>query len=336
MKLRTQTVSRLGAIGVVAAAHVLAMPLASDGPCAATVPRIGILEMEDESANAANLQAFRQGLQELGHVEGQSFAIEYRSAKDRPERFGELAAELVRLRVDVIVTRGEPAAFAAKRATSTIPVVMASSSAPAVSGIVSSLARPGGNVTGFHTLATSEAGGRRLELLREMVPGLSRIGLLWNPADTYTQLIAKATEAAARAPGVQLKSLEWQKSTALERVFETALMDQVDGLVVVEDYQTFSERVRIVDFAARSRLPAIYGLREYVDAGGLMSYGTDRRDLYRRCAGYVHRILNGTKPADLPVEGPIAFELAINLGAARAIGLTIPPALLARASYIVK
>ncbi len=231
-----------------------------------TVTRLR-LEVAGVASNAANLSAFRQGLAELGYVEGQNFVIEYRSADGRAERFSDLATELVRLKVDVIVTRGTPAALAAKRATQAIPIV-----------------------------GPPELGGKRLQLLKEVVPGSSRIGILWNPGDLYTPLIVRDTERAARAMGVQLKSLEVQRAE------------------------------RIVDFAAMSRLPVIYGLREFVDAGGLMSYGTDRRDLYRRCATYVHRILTGASPADLPVEPPIKFELAINLKTARALGLTIPPA----------
>ena len=287
------------------------------------------------ASNAANLSAFRQGLAELGYVEGQNFVIEYRSADGRAERFSDLAIELVRLKVDVIVTRGTPATLAAKQVTQTIPIVMASSGDPVVEGIVASLARPGGNVTGLHIMAPPELGGKRLQLLKEAVPGSSRIGVLWN-SDLYTPLIVRDTERAARAMGVQLKSLEVQRSEPFEQLFETALLGQVDALVAVEDYFTFTYRARIVDFAAMSRLPAIYGLREFVDAGGLMSYGTDRRDLYRRCATYVHRILTGASPADLPVEPPIKFELAINLKTARALGLTIPPALLLRADYIVQ
>jgi putative ABC transport system substrate-binding protein len=261
--------------------------------------------------------------------------IEYRSADDRTERLGDLAVELVRLKVDVIVTRGTPAALAAKQATRTIPIVMASSGDPVAEGIVASLARPGGNVTGLHIIGPPELGGKRLQLLKEAVPGSSRIGILWNP-DLYTPLIVRDTERAARAMGVQLLSLEVQRSEPFEQVFETALFGQVDALIAVEDSLTFYLRARIVDFAAMSRMPAIYGLREFVDAGGLMSYGTDRRDLYRRCATYLHRILTGASPADLPVEPPLRFELAINLKTARTLGLTIPPALLRRADYIIQ
>lgn len=323
-------------VGVVLAVLCLSTSLAIEAPQAGTVYRIGVLEILDEGSNTANLGAFRQGLADLGYVEGQNVVMEYRSAGGRPERFSDLATELVRLKVDVIVTRGTPAALTAKQVTRTIPIVMASSGDPVLEGIVTSLARPGGNVTGLHIMAPPELGGRRLRLLREVVPGASRIGILWNPGDLYAPLIVRDTEVTARAMGVQLRRLEVQRSERLEHLFETALLDQIDALIAVEDQLTFTYRPRFLEFAAMSRLPAIYGLREFVDAGGLMSYGTDRRDLYRRAATYVHRILAGARPADLPVEPPVKFELAINLKTARVLGLTIPPALLRRADYIVQ
>ncbi len=272
-------------------------------------------------------------------MEGQNLVIEYRSADGRPERFVDLARELVRLKVDVIVTRGTPAALSAKQATGTIPIVMATSGEPAAEGIVASLARPGGNVTGFYIIAPAELGGRRLQLLKEVVPGASRVGIIWNPADLQTPLIVRETERVARIMGVQLKSFELGRGEGLatfDQTFEAALMGQVDAFIAVEDYVTFTFATRILDFAAMSRLPGIYGLREFVDAGGLMSYGTDRRDLFRRSATYVHRILKGASPADLPVEPPTRFELAINLKTAKMLGLTIPPSLLQRADYLVQ
>jgi putative tryptophan/tyrosine transport system substrate-binding protein len=305
----------------------------------AKVYRIGVLEIVGAEANIANLGAFRRGLRELEYVEGQDFVIEYRSADGRPERFADLATELVRLEVDVIVTRGTAAALSAKRATKTVPIVMASSGEPVAEGIVASLARPGGNITGFHIIAPAELGGRRLQLLKEAGLGSSRVGILWNPADIQTPLIVRDTERVAQAMGVQLKSLELQGREGLatfDQAFEAALMGQVDAFIAVEDYLTFTYRDRIIKFAAMSRLPAIYGLREFVDAGGLMSYGTDRRDLFRRSATYVHRILKGARPADLPVEQPTKFELAINLKTAKELGLTIPPSLLQRADYLVQ
>jgi ABC-type uncharacterized transport system substrate-binding protein len=318
------------------AAALLAAPLAIEAQQTGEVYRIGVLEVAGVASNAANLSAFRQGLAQLGYVEGQNFVIEYRSADGRPARFSDLATELVGLKVDVIVTRGTPATLAAKQATQTIPIVMASSGDPVVEGIVASLARPGGNVTGLHIMAPPERGGKRLQLLKEAVPGSSRIGILWNAGDLHASLIVSDTERIARAMGVQLKSLEVKRSEPFEQVFETALFGQIDALIAVEDYFTFAYRTRILDFAAMSRLPAIYGLREFVDAGGLMSYGTDRRDLYRRCATYVHRILTGASPADLPVEQPTKFELVISLKTAKAIGLTIPQSLLLRADQVIE
>ena len=328
--------NRLPALSLVVAVLILAAPLTIEAQRTGKVHRIGVLEIVGVASNAANLSAFRQGLAELGYVEGQTFVLEYRSAEGRPERFSDLATELVQLKVDVIVTRGTPATLAAKHATQTIPIVMASSGDPALEGIVASLARPGGNVTGLYITAPPELGGKRLQLLKEAVPALSRVGILWNPGDLAAPLIVRDTDRVARALGVKLTRLELQRSEPFEQLFETALFDQIDALIAVEDYFTFTYRTRILDFAAMSRLPAIYGLREFVDAGDLMSYGTDRRDLYRRCATYVHRILSGANPAHLPVEPPIKFELAINLKTARALGLTIPPALLQRADYTVQ
>ena len=325
----------IAAVGAVACA----VSSLADAQQHARVYRIGVLETVPAASNVANLGAFREGLSQLGYVEGGNFVVEYRSADGRTERLSDLANELVRLNVDVIVTRGSPAAISAKHATTTIPIVMATSGEPAAEGIVATLARPGGNVTGFHITAPAELGATRLRLLKEAVPAASRIGILWNPADLQTPLLVRDTERVARSLGVQLNSFEMQAREGLatfDRAFEAALMGQVNGIIVVEDYVTFRFRDRILGFASMSRLPAIYGLREFVDAGGLMSYGADRRDLFRRSATYVHRILNGAKPGDLPVEPPTKFELAINLKTADALGLTIPPSLIQRADYLVR
>jgi putative tryptophan/tyrosine transport system substrate-binding protein len=298
--------------------------------------RIGVLEIVDAVSNGPNLGAFRARLAELGYVEGHDVVIEYRSADGRSERLPDLASELVRLKVDVIVARGTRAALSAQAATLTIPIVMASSGDPVSEGIVASLARPGGNITGFHVMAPPELGGRRLRLLKEVVPASSRVGVISNSADILSPLIVRETEKVARMLGVQLKHLDVQRPEAFEPAFEAALMDQVDALIAVEDFLTFADRAKIVGFAAMSRLPAVYGLREYVEAGGLMSYGTDRRDLFRRSATYVHRILNGARPSELPIEAPVKFELAINLKTAETLGLTIPPSLRSRADYVVR
>lgn len=324
-------------LGVVLAATATPAPAQSTP----TVYRIGVIETVPVSANAENFGAFRRGLAELGYVEGQNLTIEYRS-DDRAERLAGLAAELVRLQVDVLVTRGSQAALAAKRATGTIPIVMATSGDPAAEGIVRRLARPEANVTGFHGMVPVELAGKRLQLLREIVPGASRVGIIWNPEDIQSPLLVRGTERAAQAMGVTLRSLEIPRCwgarcrEAFDHVFEAAMMGQVDAVISVEDSPSFNNRARIVEFAAMSRLPAIYGLREFVDAGGLISYGTDRRDLFRRAAAYVDRILKGASPGDLPVSPPTKFELAINLKSARVLGLTIPPALRQRADYLVE
>jgi putative tryptophan/tyrosine transport system substrate-binding protein len=329
-------------ITLAAAALLCAATLDAEAQHPGKTYRVGVLELVNATANAENLDAFRQSLNDIGYVEGQSFVMEYRSADGRAERFPDLAVELVQLKVDVIVTRGTPAALAAKRATATTPIVMASSGDPAAEGIVASLARPGGNVTGFHVMAPPELGGKRLQLLKEAVPASSRVGILWNTGDLQSPLLFRDTERVARAMRVQVKSLELQRawpsnpSRAFDQAFEEAMLGQVDALIAVEDQVTLVERTRLVSFAAMSRLPAMYGLREFVDAGGLMSYGTDRRDLFRRAATYVHQILNGARPADLPIQPPSKFELAINLKTARALGLTIPPSLLRRADYLVQ
>jgi putative ABC transport system substrate-binding protein len=317
-------------------AGILTAPLAAEAQQAGKVYRIGVLEIVGAPANAANLTAFREGLRELGYVEGQNFTIEYRSADGRTEQFPDLASELVRLKVDVIVTRGTPAALAAKQATGTIPIVMASSGDPAAEGIVASLARPGGNVTGLHMMAAPQIGGRRLQLLKEMAPGLSRVGVLWNPATHYTPLLMRETERTARAIGVRLQGFEVQGPEDLDRTFDAVVLSQINALITVEDYLTFTHRTRIVELAAMSRLPAIHGLREFVDAGGLMAYGIERQDLFRRSATYVHKVLNGASPAGLAVEPPSKFELVINLKTAKALGLTIPPSLLQRADQVIE
>jgi putative tryptophan/tyrosine transport system substrate-binding protein len=325
---------RRGFIGAVIGG-LLAAPLGAKAQRAGTPHRIGVLEVLEAGSNVANLNAFRERLRELGYVEGQNLVIEYRSADSRPERFADLAIELVQLKTEVIVTNGDAAASAARRATRTTPIVMASSFDPVGAGVVVSLARPAGNVTGFHFWASPKLGGQRLELLKELVPSVSRVAVLWNSGNIYSHLVVKETEMIASALGIQLQRLDVNRSWDLERAFEAAMLGQVDALMTVDDYLTVTDRVRIVEFAAMSRLPAIYGLREFVDAGGLIAYGTDRRDLFHRSATYVHRILRGTRPADLPVEPPTKFELVINLKTAKALDLTIPKSVLVRADELV-
>lgn len=312
---------------------LLLVPLVVEAHQTGRVYRVGVLETVP---SAANLAALRRGLAELGYVEGQNLAIEHRSADGRTTRLADLAHELVRLNVDAIVTQGTPAALAAKQATTTVPIVMGSSGDPAAEGVVASFARPGGNVTGFHVMAPPEMGGKRLRLLKEMVPALSRVAVLWNSGNLYVALLVRDTETVARAMGVKLQTVGFRSRWNFDAAFEEAILGQTDAVIAVEDDQTLSDRARVVEFATMSRLPAIYGLREFAEAGGLMAYGTDRRDLFRRAAGYVHRILEGTKPGDLPIEPPTRFELVINLKTARALRLTVPPSLLQRADHVIE
>jgi putative ABC transport system substrate-binding protein len=305
----------------------IAVPRTIHARPAGRVYRLGVLEVAELAARAAPLGALRQGLTALGFSDGRNLVIDYRSANGHAERCPDLAIELVRRNVDVIVTSGVPAALAAKRATRAIPIVMASSDDPVAAGIVASLTRPGANVTGLHAMAPPELGGRRLRLLNELLPGLSRVGVLWNSRNVYAPLLVSDTEKVARAMGVQLRSLKVHSPSDLDRVFEAALLDQVEAVIAVEDHLTLTQRARIVDFAALARLPTVYGLREFVEAGGLMAYGTDRQDLFRRSATYVHDLLEGARPADLPVAAPTRFELVINGKTAARLGLTIPSSL---------
>ena len=316
-------------------AVLFAAPLAAEAQPAAKVYRIGVLEPTSMALNAANLDAFRQGLRELGYVEGRNMRIEYRSADGRSERFPDLAAELVRLKVDVILTRGTPAVMAAKNATGTIPVVMAASGDPVLSGVVASLARPGGNVTGLSAIVV-DVSGKRLELLREVIPGVSRIVGLFNMSNPIDALQWKETEIAASSLRVQLQLLDVRKPGDFGRAFDAATKQRAGALVAGADALTWANRRSIVDLAAKNRLPAIYVAREFVDAGGLIGYGVSYPHLYRRAASFVDKILKGAKPADLPIEQPTEFELVINLKTAKALGLTIPPSLLLRADEVIQ
>jgi putative tryptophan/tyrosine transport system substrate-binding protein len=279
------------------------------------------------------LDAFRQELSKLGWIEGKNITIEYRFAEQKPERLPELAADLVRLKVDLIVTVGRGPALAAKSATTTIPVVMTSPGDPVGEGLVASLARPGGNVTGFSGLPT-ELNSKRLEILKDAVPKLARVGLLRGLA---ASLQLKEIRPAALALKLKLEEIETQYDPkSLESAFKTAKQKQVGAIMTTTTLPFFAERKRIVELAAKYRLPAIYFQKEFVDEGGLMSYGTDYADLYRRAAVYVDKILKGTKPADLPVQQATKFEFVINLKAAKQIGLTLSPEFLARANQVIK
>ena len=297
--------------------------------------RVGVLETVSTDMNAANLDALRQGLREFGYIEGRNLIIEYRSADGHGERFADLAADLVRLNVDLIVTRGTPATLAAKNATRTIPVVMARSGDPVGSGLVASLARPGGNITGLSTL-TVESEAKRLELIRELVPGVERIAALSNMSTPNSPPQWKQLEAAARALGVQSRLLDVREREELEPAFESVVKERADAIVVGQDALLQANRRLVSDLAAAHRLPAIYRSKEFVEAGGLVAYGPNYPEFYRHAATYVDKILKGAKPGDLPVEQPTKFELVINLKTAKALGLTIPQTLLLRAEEVIQ
>ena len=301
----------------------------------AKVPRIGYLAGASPSAIAFRTEAFRQGLHERGYVEGKNIMVEYRFAEGNFRRQKELAAELVRLNVDVIVTSGPASTRAAKEATATIPIVMTFDSDPVESGSVASLARPGGNITGLSTLAP-EISGKQLELLKEIVPRLSRVVVLGSSSNPGNVQVLKEMEAASRGFGLKLQHLDILDAKEIEALFRTASNERADAVVVLAGTVIIAQRRQIADLAIKSRLPSIYERREFVQAGGLMSYGISVIDLDRRAAVYVDKILKGAKPADLPVEQPKKFELIINLKTAKQIGLTIPLNVLARADKVIK
>jgi ABC-type uncharacterized transport system substrate-binding protein len=329
---------RLQTIGFVVrlALALLAAPLATEAQQPAQIYRIGYLGPGSGSTLPAALDAFRQQLRQLGYVEGQNLGIEYRWAADRDDQLPSLAADLVRRKVDVIVVEGHtPAIQAAKQATGTIPIVMGVSGDPVKTGLVESLARPGGNVTGL-SLLTPELAPKRLELLKEAVPTLARVAVLWNAANPVKVLDWHETQAAASALGLQLQSLEVRGPPDFDGAFDAATRDRADALVVLPDGLINSHRKQILDFAMASRLPGMYPYREFVDAGGLMSYAPSYVDLFRRAAVYVDRILQGTKPADLPVEQPTKFELVLNMKTAQALRITFPPTLLILADEVIR
>jgi putative tryptophan/tyrosine transport system substrate-binding protein len=317
-------------------AGVLAAPLAAEAQQADKIARIAYLA-PNIAASLHLPGAFRQGLRDLGYVEGRNVVIEYRDAEGKFERLPALAAELVALKVDVIVVGGTPHALAAKQATRTLPIVFASPPAPVESGLVTSLARPGGNVTGLAGHAP-ELVGKRLELLKQAVPGVSRVAFLWQPGvigDRPARDMLNEAEVAARALGVRLQFVEARGREDFDGAFSEMTREHAGAVTVLSSSMFFDERRRLVDLAAKNRLPALYATRESVDAGGLMSYGPNLADVFRRAATYVDRILKGAKPADLPVE-QLKYELAINLKIAKALGLTIPPSLLARADTVIE
>jgi putative ABC transport system substrate-binding protein len=299
------------------------------------VPRIGFLLASSASANSARVEAFRQGLRELGYVEGKNIVIESRYAEGKIDRLPALVADLVRLKVDVILSAGPAVTRPASEATKTIPIVMAQDGDPVANGFVASLARPGGNITGLSTLAP-ELSGKQLELLKEIVPKLSHVAVLGTSTRPGNAQALKEIELAAGALKVQLQYLDVLATKDIETAFRAASKGRADAVLMLGNPVATSQRTQITDLAVKNRLPVIYDRPEFVEDGGLMTYSVSQNDLFRRAATYVDKILKGAKPSDLPVEQPIKFELVINLKAAKQIGLTIPPNVLARADRVIK
>jgi putative ABC transport system substrate-binding protein len=306
-----------------------------DAQQAAKIPTIGYLSVSTPAVAAPNLEAFRQGLRELGYVEGTTVALAVRYGEARSERLPELARELGSLKVDVIVTANDVATAAVKRETQAIPIVMANSIDPVGTGFVASLARPGGNVTGLSNIS-SELSGKRLELLREAVPRLSRVALLWNPDVRGAVLDYRETETAARSQHLELQSVEVSRTEDLHRAFSAITNQRAQAFILPPNPVAITNQDQIASFARKSRLPSMYAQKEYVQAGGLMSYGPSTAEMNHRAAIYVDKILKGAKPADLPVEQPTKFELVINLKTAKVLGLTIPQSLLWRADQVIR
>ena len=316
---------------------LLASPLAAEAQQAAKVPRIGYLST-NLAANPHLPEAFRQGLRDLGYVEGRNLVIEYRDAEGKLERLPALAAELVALKVDVIVTSTTVGVLAAKQATKTLAIVFAAVGDPVASGLVTSLARPDGNVTGLSALSP-ELIGKCLELLKQAVPRVSRVAALWEPGvlgERTDKDMLKGADVAARALGVRLQVVEVRGPADFDRAFSDMTRARAGALIVLGGTMFIIEHRRLADLAAKNRLPAVYPLRQFVDAGGLMAYGPNVADLYRRAATYVDKILKGAKPGDLPVEQPTKFELVINLKTAKTLGLTVPQSLLLRADEVIQ
>jgi putative ABC transport system substrate-binding protein len=323
---------KAGVLSILFVVVLLAVPVIAGAQQAKKVPRIGVLSPGAPGPSTL-LDAFRQGLRELGYVEGQNITLEYRFAESNPEPLSGPAGELVRLKVDVILTINTAASQAAKKATKTIPIVFTYVADPA--GLVTSLARPGGNITGLTTLA-AELSGKRLELIKEVLPGISRVAYLWNSANPTATRIFRETEGASSQFGIQLQPLKVQGPDEFQNAFRAATSKGAGVLFVWEDAVLLPHRTRILDLAAKHKLPAASQYKEFAEAGGLLSYGTSLPDHFRRAAVYVDKILKGAKPADLPVEQPTKFEFVVNLKTAKQIGLTIPPNVLARADKVIK
>lgn len=311
---------------------LLVLPLAAQAQQRGKIPLVGVLR--PTSPTDPLTEAFRQGLHDLGYVEGHNIRLAYRFAEGQYERLPELAAELIRLPVDVLVTDG-PGAVAAKHATDTIPIVFAAFSNPVEEGLVASLARPGGNVTGFSPMAL-ELAGKRLELLREFVPGILHMAIVWNPDCLDHAIQVTEIQALAARGGIHLEVAEVRSPQEFDRAFQTMIDKGVGAAIMLDDAMFYNERTRILELAAKSQMPAMYGHRGYVEAGGLLSYGSNYTELFRRAATFVDQILKGAKPGELPVEQPTKFALVINLKTANALGLTIPPMLLFQATEVIR
>jgi putative ABC transport system substrate-binding protein len=322
-------------LGIALCAMLLALGSSANAQQSPKVPRIGFLSATSAAIISTRVAAFRQGLGELGYVEGKNIFVEYRYAEAKLDRLKELAAELLRLNVDVIVTAGPTVTRPVKEATATIPIVMAFDDDPVGSGFAASLARPGGNITGLSILAP-EISGKQLELLKEIMPRLSRVAVLGSSTRSGTAQALQETEVAAGAFGVKIQYLDILGSQDVESAFREANKGRAEAVLVLQSAVINAHRKQIADLATKHRLPAIYNVAEFVAAGGLMTYGVSITDLHRRAAGYVDKILKGAQPGDLPIEQPTKFELVINLKTAKQIGLTIPPNVLARADRVIK
>jgi putative ABC transport system substrate-binding protein len=313
----------------------VAWPLSVHAQYTGKVYRIGFLGNSTAALESNLVEPFRDGLRELGYQEGRNVTIEYRWAEGKYERFPSLVAELIASKVDVIVTAGTPATLAVKKATPSIPLVMVAVGDPIGTGIVASLGQPGGNITGLSSIAP-ELEGKRLELLREIIPKLSHIAVLWNPVNPFHNASLKQAQAAAQTLRMKVQSVAVRTREDLDDAFASLLRERPGALLVLADRVFLHDRARLMNFAAANRLPGVYAYRELVEAGGLMSFGPSYADMHRRAATFVDKILKGAKPADLPVEQPTKFELVINLKSAKAIGLVVPPTLLARADEVIE
>jgi putative tryptophan/tyrosine transport system substrate-binding protein len=318
-------------------AGALAAPLGAGAQTSPKVPKVGYLSIGSASdpRRAAQLGAFQQGLRDLGYVEGKNILIEARFAEGSYDRLPDLAAELVRLKVDIILAYSTPAARAAQKVTKSIPIVISGVVDPVRTGLVASLGRPGANVTGLSLMAP-EVIGKQMQLLKELAPKVSRVAVLWNPTNPSNVPQLREAEVAAQALGLRLQSLEVRSPNDLDPAFAAMAREHAGAVITLADGVSIDNRTRIARLAEKARLPAVYGLREHAEVGGLMFYGADPADLNRRAALFIDKILKGAKPADLPIEQPVKFELVINLKTAKALGLTIPPSLLARADQVIE